>query len=72
MIDPDCDANATHMILDPAAFSLMLREGTRTDGVGDIDEATMMGAVELNTAGAGEVIYNIVLRRLSRVLMWPR
>ena len=47
------------MILDPAAFSLVLREGTRTDGVGDIDEDTMMGAVELTTAGAGEVIYNI-------------
>ena len=47
------------MILDPAAFDLMLREGTRTDGVGDIDEATGLGVVELNTAGAGEVIYNI-------------
>ena len=47
------------MIRDPAAFSLVLRQGTRTDGVGDIDEDTMMGAVELNTAGAGEVIYNI-------------
>ena len=47
------------MIPDPAAFSLMLREGTRTDGVGDIDEDTGLGAVELNTAGAGEVIYNL-------------
>ena len=51
--------DATEMIHDPAAIGLMLREGTRTDGVGDIDEGTGLGAVELNTAGAGEVIYNI-------------
>ena len=57
--DPDENADEGDMIPDPAAFSLMLREGTRTDGVGDIDEDTMMGAVELNTAGAGEVIYNL-------------
>ena len=47
------------MIRDPAAFGLMLREGTRTDGVGDIDEDSGLGTVELNAAGAGEVIYNI-------------
>ena len=52
------------MIRDPAAIGLMLREGTRTDGVGDIDADTGLGAVELNTAGAGEVIYNIVLTML--------
>ena len=55
--DPDGDEGV--MIRDPAAFGLKLREGTRTDGVGDIDEDTGLGAVELNTAGAGEVIYNI-------------
>ena len=47
------------MIRDPAAIGLMLRSGTRVDGVGDIDADTGLGAVELNTAGAGEVIYNI-------------
>ena len=46
------------MILDPAAFSLMLRSGTRVDGVGDIDTDTMLGAVELRN-GSGEVIYNL-------------
>ena len=56
---PDPDNTPDGMMLDPAAFALMLREGTRTDGVGDIDEDTGLGAVELNTAGAGEVIYNI-------------
>ena len=50
---------AMPMIRDPAAFGLMLREGTRTDGVGDIDKDSGLGEVELNTAGAGEVIYNI-------------
>ena len=57
--DPAEGADEGDMIRDPAAFSLMLREGTRTDGVGDIDEDTGLGTVELNTAGAGEVIYNI-------------
>ena len=57
--DPEDEEAPFDQIPDPAAFSLMLREGTRTDGVGDIDEDTMMGAVELNTAGAGEVIYNL-------------
>ena len=57
--DPAENANEGDMIRDPAAFGLMLREGTRTDGVGDIDEDTGLGTVELNTAGAGEVIYNI-------------
>ena len=57
--DPAEGAADDAMIRDPAAFSLMLREGTRTDGVGDIDEDTGLGTVELNTAGAGEVIYNI-------------
>ena len=47
------------MVPDPAAFSLMLRSGTRVDGVGDIDADTMMGAVELTASGAGEVIYNL-------------
>ena len=56
MEDPD---NPEQMVDDPAAFSLMLREGTRTDGVGDIDEDSGLGVVELNTAGAGEVIYNL-------------
>ena len=51
--------NPNEMIHDPAAIGLTLREGTRTDGVGDIDAETGLGAVELNTAGAGEVIYNI-------------
>jgi hypothetical protein len=57
--DPEDEEAPFDQIPDPAAFSLMLREGTRTDGVGDIDEDTGLGAVELNTAGAGEVIYNI-------------
>ena len=57
--DPDDEDAPFDQIPDPAAFSLMLREGTRTDGVGDIDEDTGLGAVELNTAGAGEVIYNL-------------
>ena len=57
--DTSQGAAAGAMVVDPAAFSLMLREGTRTDGVGDIDEDTGLGTVELNTAGAGEVIYNI-------------
>ena len=57
--DPDENAADGAMIRDPAAIGLMLRSGTRTDGVGDIDEDTGLGTVELNTAGAGEVIYNI-------------
>ena len=57
--DPDDTSDSPARIPDPAAFSLMLREGTRTDGVGDIDADTGLGAVELNTAGAGEVIYNL-------------
>ena len=56
---PDPDGADDAMMRDPAAIGLMLRQGTRTDGVGDIDEDTDMGAVELNAAGAGEVIYNI-------------
>ena len=52
------DREQTPMIRDPAAFALVLREGTRTDGVGDIDDDGL-GEVELNTAGTGEVIYNI-------------
>ena len=53
-------ADASGMKLDPAAFSLSLRHGTRTDGVGDVDEDdTMLGQVELNASGAGEVIYNV-------------
>ena len=56
---PDPDGNGENpMMDDPAAFSLMLREGTRTDGVGDIDEDTGLGAVELRN-GVGEVIYNL-------------
>ena len=66
--DPDC--GVATMMLDPAAFSLVLREGTRTDGVGDIDKDTMMGAVELNTAGAGEVIYNIGTQGVGYLPMW--
>ena len=46
------------MIHNPGAIGLMLRAGTRTDGVGDIDDDGL-GEVELNTAGTGEVIYNI-------------
>ena len=63
MIDnPDADAvdqDEPARILDPAAFSLSLRHGTRTDGVGDVDDDTMLGQVELNASGAGEVIYNL-------------
>ena len=45
------------MILDPAAFSLMLVHGNRTDGVEDVEDG--MGAVEITTAGTGEVVYNV-------------
>ena len=54
--DPDNLEGPKIMGDDPAAFSLILREGSRTDGVGDLDEDTMLGAVELRN-GAGEVIY---------------
>ena len=56
--DPD-DPGTAIMVDDPAAFSLMLRSGTRVDGVGDIDADTGLGAVELTASGAGEVIYNL-------------
>ena len=59
IVIPDANANGmVNMMDDPAAFSLMLREGTRTDGVGDIDD-TGLGAVELNERRHGEVIYNL-------------
>ena len=56
--DPAGDAGPDAMIHNPGAIGLMLRAGTRTDGVGDIDDDGL-GEVELNTAGTGEVIYNI-------------
>ena len=40
-----------------ASFSLALRSGTRTDGVGDIEDG--MAEVELSASGAGEVVYNL-------------
>ena len=40
-----------------ASFSLALRSGTRTDGVGDIEGG--MAEVELSASGAGEVVYNL-------------
>ena len=40
------------------SFSLTLRTGSRTDGVGDIEDG--LGAVEINLAGAGEIIYDLV------------
>ena len=49
------------MIPDPAAFSLTLREGTREDGVGDIDASvTTLGAVELRN-GRGKLSTTSVL-----------
>ena len=39
------------------SFSLALRHGTRTDGVGKIEDN--MGEVELSASGAGEVVYNL-------------
>ena len=41
--DPEKGAADGTMIRDPAAIGLMLRSGTRTDGVGDIDEDTGLG-----------------------------
>ena len=57
--DAEGDQSAPARIADPAAFSLSLRHGTRTDGVGDVDDDTMLGQVELTASGAGEVIYNL-------------
>ena len=51
------DAAGDAMIDDPAAFSLMLVHGSRTDGVEDVEDG--MGAVELTAAGTGEVVYNV-------------
>ena len=45
------------MMRDPAAFSLMLVHGSRTDGVEDVEDG--MGAVELTASGTGEVVYNV-------------
>ena len=53
----EADRQDTPMILDPAAFSLTLEHGTRTDGVEDVEDG--MGAVELTASGAGEVVYNV-------------
>ena len=56
MDDPDdggCSSAVVTQLPDPAAFSLVLRQGTRVDGVGEIDADTMMGAVELNTERIG-------------------
>ena len=47
----------TPLILDPAAFSLTLVHGSRTDGVEDVKDG--MGAVELTASGTGEVVYNV-------------
>ena len=55
--DPaEAAADPPGMMLDPAAFSLMLVHGSRTDGVEDVEDG--MGAVELSS-GEGEVVYNV-------------
>ena len=55
--DPESQTTPPEQILDPAAFSLTLVHGSRTDGVEDVADG--MGAVELTASGAGEVIYNV-------------
>ena len=55
--DPAENGEGTPMIPDPAAFSLTLEHGTRTDGVEDVEDG--MGAVELTASGTGEVVYNV-------------
>ena len=56
--DPDDAQRPTKTwVIDPAAFSLTLVHGSRTDGVEDVKDG--MGAVELTASGTGEVIYNV-------------
>ena len=58
------------MIDDPAAFSLMLVHGNRTDGVEDVKDG--MGAVELTESGSGAVVYNVGMTNPEKNEEWVK